>query len=126
MVKPIGSEHLRFENGVFKGLYTISAQKAREVYGESRLWEGVEHIIQDYTRVHPEEMAEQYIYNDITRTTNLNKYGSADSKAYRHALELPIGLHQVLGEYHPALFTDRAKLNKFMKKYPRLCACSSV
>ena len=124
MSKPIGSEHLRFEDGVFKGLYTISAQKAKEHYGLGKLWEGVDHIISDYMKVHPEEMREQIIYNKTTRDNNFNKYGSDANNAYRHAMELPIGLHNVLGEYHPELFTDRAKLNKLMKKYPALCACA--
>lgn len=124
MAKPIGSEHFKFENGVFKGLYTISAQKAKEHYGISKLWEGVDHIISDYMRVHPEEMKEQIIYNQTTKTNNFNKFGSDANNAYRHAMEMPIGLHNTLSEYHPELFTDRTKLNKLMKKYPALCACA--
>lgn len=118
------SEHLKFEDGVFKGLYTINAQKAREVYGNGKLWEGVEHIIRDYISIHPEEMKEQFLYNKVTKAGNFNKYGSATGNAYRHAMEMPVGLYNTLCEYHPELFTDRAKLNKLMKKYPALCACA--
>ena len=123
MNKPIGTEHWKVENGVFKGLYTISGAKAKEVYGEGKLWEGVEHIISDYIRVHPEEMKEQLVYNKITKDNNFNQFGSDVNNAYRHAMEIPVGLHTVLNEYHPQLFTDRKKLNLFMKKYPGLCAC---
>lgn len=105
-------------------MYTIDAQKAREQYGAGKLWEGVDHIVRDYMRLHPEEMKEQFLYNQVTKDTNFNKYGSATGNAYRHAMELPVGLHNVLAEYHPELFTDRAKLNKLMKKYPALCACA--
>ena len=124
MSQPIGSEHLRFENGVFRGLYTISAQKAKELYGVGKVWEGVDHIIKEYTALHPEEMKEQIAYNHVTKMNNLNKYGSNAEKVYRHAMEMPVGLHNVLSEYHPDLFTDRAKLNRLMKKYPALCACA--
>lgn len=124
MSKPIGQEHWKVEDGVFKGLYTISAQKAKDYYGLGRLWEGVDHIIKDYIKIHPEEMREQVLSNSLTKLGNHNKYGADLAKTYRHAMEIPIGLHNVLSEYHPELFTDRAKLNKLMKKYPALCACA--
>lgn len=124
MKNNIGTEHWKIENGRFKGLFTISGTKAREMYGTSKLWEGVEHIIRDYMHVHPEEMKEQIASNDLTKRNNFNKYGSDTTNAYRHAMEIPIGLHTVLNEYHPELFTDRTKLNKLMKKYPALCACA--
>lgn len=120
----MSSEHLRFEDGVFKGLYTIDAQKARELYGPGRVWEGVEQIITDYMRVHPEEMREQFLYNKVTKDTNRNIYGSDATKTFRHAMEMPVALYNVLSEYHPELFTDRSKLNKLMKKFPALCACA--
>lgn len=117
-------EHLKFDNeGNFKGLYTISADKAKEVY-KNRMWEGVDHIIKDYMRIHPKEMQEQIFYNKVTKDENFNKFGSDKTGTYRHAMELPIGLHNVLTEYEPDLFTNRTKLNKLMKKYPALCACA--
>jgi hypothetical protein len=124
MAKPIGTEHWNVVDGVFKGLYTISAEKAKEHYGVARLWDGVDHIIKDYIKIHPEEMREQLLSNHLTKTNNFNKYGADQAMTYRHAMEIPIGLHNVLSEYHPELFTDRAKLNKLMKKYPALCACA--
>lgn len=127
MHKPLGQEHWKFDDkGNFVGLYTISAEKAREMYGDSRWFDGVRHIIKDYYRVHPGELNFQAMQNDLTKSTNFNKYGATKDSGYRHALEIPAGLHAVLSEYHPELFTDRAKLHRLMKEFPALAACSVV
>lgn len=125
-MKPIGSEHLKFDDkGHLLGLYTISGEKARELYGESRFWEGVEHIVQDYMRVNPGEINFTREENKTYRQQNNNEFGSNQTGSFRHALSLPAGLFNSLIEYEPKFFSEKKYIHKFMKLYPVFRACET-
>lgn len=119
MQKQVGQEHwVLDEKGNFKGLFSLSGEKARQLYGQKDFWNGVDHIIRDYMQLHPQEIKEQRIENQLTRDSNFNEFGSNQSGSFRQALELPVGLYTVLFEYEESLLTNKKTLHEFMKRYP--------
>lgn len=127
MGKLIGQEHLVFDdNGKFKGLYSLSGAKAREIYGASRYWEGVDHILREYAQVHPGEIQEQRIENQLTKDNNFNQYASNESGSFRQALEVPVGLFTVLTEYDEQMFNNKKTLHEFMKRYPLFTTAKTI
>lgn len=121
----VGEQHIQLDGfGNIAGVYTIDAQKARAIYGQSRFWEGVTAILTEYTLLNPTEMEMTVIDNALTRQQNKNKTGSNMSGSVRHCLSLPIGLMNLLEEYEPTLFTNKKMRHQFMKQYPNLRACA--
>lgn len=118
MKKQIGQEHWVLDGaGNLKGLFTLSGSKAKELYGTRRYWEGVDHIVRDYARLHPQEVTEQRIENTLTKENNFNEFASNQSGSFRQALEIPVGLYNVLWEYDDQMFNNKKTLHEFMKRY---------
>jgi len=119
MHKQTGQEHWVLDDkGNLKGLYSLSGEKARNLHGAKNYWEGVDQIIREYAQVHPQEIKEQRIENQLTKDNNFNEYGSNQSGSFRQALELPVGLYNVLWEYDDQIFNNKKTLHTFMKRYP--------
>jgi hypothetical protein len=125
--KIVGQEHwVTDDKGNFKGLYSLSGEKAKNLYGTRKYWEAVDHIIRDYAQVHPEEIKEQRIENQLTKSTNFNEFASNESGSFRQALEIPVGLYNVLWEYDDQMFNNKKTLHEFMKRYPIFTTAKTI
>lgn len=119
--KAVGSEsHVYKEDGQLDGLYTIDGAKARQEFGQSRFWQGVDEIVRLYREINPNEMAAAD-YDNMDRKLNNNKStGANDSGSFREVLKLPAGLYYTLIDYEPKIFRDKKTRHQFMKRYPAL------
>jgi hypothetical protein len=127
MQKQSGQEHWVLDNkGNLKGLYALSGQKALDVYGKRDLWQAVDQIVRQYAQIHPNEIKEQRIENQLTRDNTFNEYASNQTGTFRQALEIPVGLFNVLFEYESTLFTNKKTLHEFMKRYPIFTTAKSI
>ena len=106
------------KKGNLKGLYSLSGTKAQEIYGKRDIWKAVDEIIRQYAMVHPNEIKEQRVENMLTKQNNFNDFASTESGSFRQALEIPVGLFNILVEYENTLFTNKKTLHTFMKRYP--------
>ncbi len=120
----MSTEHLTFNSdGSLKGLHRIDVEKCKKLYG---YWEGIDAIVQAYTKLHPQEMKQTVFENQMTRESNYDAFGAGRQKSIRHGLSLPGGLFHVLKEYDEELFKDSKKLQKFMRDYKGLRTCKEV
>lgn len=115
--------HVYKPDGSLAGLHSIDVEKAKKVYG---YWEGIDAIVQAYTLIHPQEMRQTVLENQVIRENNYNQFGAGKSKGIRHGLSIPPGLYNVLNEYDPEMFSDKRKLHTFMKNYKGLRTCKEV
>jgi hypothetical protein len=106
-------EHWNLKDGKFKGLYAIDPLKGRF----SDKWARIENAIQEYTKLHPQEMAEALLDVEYHRQAQINQYG-ASSSGIRHGAMLPPGLGFKLEIIDPELFTNRNNLHEFLKRFP--------
>lgn len=127
MAKEIGSEsHVYNKAGELEGLYLIDGKAARQAFGDSKFWEGVEEVVRLYTQINPGEIQAAIIENTNIRFENNNKFGSDSAGVFRQALNLPYGLHLALTDYEPTLFRNKKTRQAFMKRYPKLRSCETV
>lgn len=112
--------------GDVSGLWTIDGKKARDEFGDSRYWEGVDKIVDIYKDMHPVDYDAAIRENVDIRLGNHNQYGSNKAKSTRIALNLPYGLYLVLVEYDSRMFRDKKKRETFMKRFNALRACDTV
>lgn len=119
-----GEEHLvKDKSGALLGLYRLDVDKARQHYG---LWDGVEALVQEYVKLHPQEVALAVAENKQTKDIAYNKFSSTKGNAMRHSLSLPPGLMFKLEQFEPTLFTNRKTLHEFMRRYEGFRACQTV
>jgi hypothetical protein len=125
--KLIGEEHINFDQyGNVLGLYTIDAVKAREHYGKSRYWEGVDDLVRTYSRINLGEIAAVVKENTDVKQSAFNRFTSNNAGNFRQALTLPQGLYNLLETYDPTFFTNKKMLHEFMRLYPQLRACETL
>lgn len=125
--KVVGSEsHVYNDNGSLAGLYTIDGVKARQEFGNSRFWEGMDEMIRLYREINPGEM-EVSDYENMDRKVNAKRStGANESGSNREAINIPHGLYLVLTDYEPNIFKDKKLRTSFMKRYSFLRSCEVV
>lgn len=125
--KTIGTEAHKYDaQGNLEGLYTIDGKKARQTFGSSRFWEGVDEIVRLYKQINPSEFDLAQYENMNVKLNNKNEYGSNESKSFRMVLQLPHGLYLALTDYEQRIFRDKKMRETFMKRYPSLRSCETV
>lgn len=114
------------KQGQIDGLWTIDGKKARQEFGNSRFWEGVDEIVRLYKEINPAEWDANLRMNVDTRLNNNNEFGGNKGGSFRLALNIPHGLYLALTDYEPRIFRDKTKRTAFMKRFNELRACDTV
>jgi len=113
-------EHLKYDKGkMYVG--KVDTAKAMGV-GEHDYWGRVDHIIQEYARLHPQEVSEALDYCRWQRDNAYNDFGvnvEDSNSTMRLGIGLPNGLLIALMTFDPEfLENDGNKLSKFRKRFP--------
>lgn len=112
--------------GNLQGLWTIDGTKARQEFGDSRFWEGVDELVRLYREINPAEMDRADYENLDKKLNNKKDTGSSESGSMREAINIPHGLYLVLTDYEPRIFRDKKMRHAFMKRYPALRSVEKV
>jgi len=115
-------EHWKLkQDGQIAGVWGLDLSKAT---GDR--WDRIDQVIQEWTKIHPLEMAEHLrLVHEINKSMK-NDLGSTDSKSLRYGVEIPTGLGIQLNLLDPDLFTNKTLLHKFMKRYKGFTVCTRV
>ena len=118
------NEHLKInKDGILEGLYTIDTQKGSFTHLD--IWDKVDQIVEEYTRLHPQEMEIIVRENILISANNFNKFGSStkDGKIELHGhRRFPVGLLRTLETFAPELFDNKKNYHKLQKRFKGLCA----
>lgn len=90
------------------------------------MWDTIEGVVQDYTRLHPEEMRLFMAANKHARDTRLNQFGSSQSKSVRWGMSMPTGLDVLIKKYYPEVLSTKKTYTQFMRKFPGFRVCEVV
>ncbi len=90
------------------------------------MWDTIEGLIQDYTKLHPEEMRLFMKANAHARDTRLNQFGSSQSKSIRWGMSMPAGLDVLIKKYYPEVLSTKKTYLQFMRKFPGFRVCEIV
>lgn len=120
-------EHLRLDQGGnLKGLYKIDASKVTGI-GNHDYWGKIEHIIEEYVRLHPIEMQEAIDHNKMQKASSINEFGSDKTKQMRRTIGIPNGLLIAIMTFDPEFLENGGnKLLKFCKRFPGLSAVARI
>jgi hypothetical protein len=120
-------EHLVVgEGGNLKGLYTIDAKNVTGVAGHG-YWDKIEHLIEQYVKLHPLEMQEAIEHNKMQKSSSINEFGSDKNKYMRRTIGIPNGLLIAIMTFDPEFLENGGnKLLKFCKRFPGLSAVTRV
>lgn len=114
--------HLYNPDGSLRGLYVVKEGTTHKL----SIWDRIEEAIQDYAKIHPNEMQLQVIQNSYVRAGARNDFSAAKEKSLRWGASLPVGLMFRLQAIDPELFEDPLKFTKFIKRYKGLATCRKV
>lgn len=114
------------KGGDVEGMWLIDGKKAREEFGNTKYWQGVDKIIEIYKDLHPNEYEAAVLENVDTRLGNHNEFGSNKAKSTRLAINIPHNLYLVLVDYDPRMFRDKKTRENFMRRFNALRACDTV
>lgn len=126
MAKKQQVEHIVYQGDDIAGLYTIDGFEVRRVFGNKRFWEGMDEIMRLYKELHPHEIDVVSVDNAIQKDKNMNQYGSTQEGVHRLALQIPIGLLNIMKDYEPTIIKDNKLRHAVMKRYPFLRGCHTV
>ena len=87
------------------------------------MWDTIEGLIQDYTRVHPEEMKLFMKANIYNRQTRKNAFASTTNKSLRWGMSMPVGLDILIRRWYPEVFNTKKSYHTFMRKFPGFRVC---
>lgn len=120
----LASEHWRLNNkGQLAGVWHINAEKAEGV----DIWQKIDRVINEYTKIHPNEMRMLVLENKFISDTRKNDYASSGGTAkLRWGASIPPGLFFKLQIIEPTLFENRRLFNRFLKRYKGLRICKKV
>lgn len=119
--KVAGTEsHVYNAQGDLDGLWLIDGAKARQEYGNSKFWEGMDEVIRLYREINPNEMDRADYENIDKKLKNTKKTGASKTGSMREAINIPYGLYLVLIDYEPRIFRDKKLRTAFMKRYSAL------
>ena len=132
-VKPVQTCNMKKDKAItydhtgdISGMWTIDGKKAREEFGDSRYWEGVDEIVRLFKELHPAEYDATITATVKERLNNNNEYGSNKGNSFRKALEIPHGLYLALTDYDQRIFRNKKTRTEFMKRFNELRACDTV
>lgn len=104
------NEHLR-------GTHFFVA-RADEMSGSSEediKWKVITALVEDYSKIHPQEIREIIEENKKTNSTFLSAFNRTELRA---AFRCPPGLIRVIERRFPNLFTDKDNVHQFMRRFP--------
>lgn len=109
-------EHWKLNNdGSLAGVYGLDLTKVSgSIWGPTGL---LTQVIENWTRLHPVEMATHLRDVHNVSLDQKNKFASAKS-GLRYGCSVPSGLGMMLEIVEPELFKNKRLLHKFMKEYP--------
>lgn len=90
------------------------------------MWDVVEGLIQDYTKLHPEEMRLVLESNKYIRSTRRNRLASSKSGSMRWGMSIPAGLDILIRKYYPEVLSEKKRYHQFMRKFPGFRICEVV
>jgi len=118
----LNTEHLRFNNGGLAGLYRLDTSKVTGI----DLWAKLDMVINEYVKIHPNEMKMLVYENKAIGNSRMNSLASNKNKTVRWGASLPPALMFKLEEVEPMLFSSKKLFNSFLKRYKGLRICQSV
>ena len=120
-------EHLALDKGGnLRGLYKVNSKAATGV-GTHDYWGKIEHIIEEYVRIHPLEMQETLEYNKRQKSSSINEFGSDKNKYMRRTIGVPNGLLIAIMTFDPEFLENGGnKLLKFCKRFPGLSSVARI
>lgn len=90
------------------------------------MWDTIEGLIQDYTRLHPEEMKMFMKANAYCRATRKNSLASSPSKSLRWGMSMPVGLDILIRKWYPEVLSTKKTYHQFMRRFPGFRVCELV
>lgn len=84
---------------------------------EDLQWKIVEQLVNDYMKVHPQEMRDILIENKALRESMANEHGSS-KEGIRWGFRLPPGLVRTIERRFSGIFTEKRNIHKFMERFP--------
>ncbi len=82
------------------------------------IWDIIEELISDYTKLHPQEVRDILDGNKEERAARRTATGASEQGSLRFALSLPVGLHFLLKKHIPEFSsTDPKQRLKFVRKF---------
>ena len=84
---------------------------------EDIMWKTIDQLMNDYMKVHPQEMRAILIENKALRESMTNDHASS-KEGMRWGFRLPPGLVRLIERRFREIFTDRRNVHKFMARYP--------
>lgn len=90
------------------------------------VWDMVESLIQNYTKLHPEEMQTFMEENKKKRHLVRDKFGGSKGGSMRWGMDMPVGLDILIKKHAPGFLENKDNFRKFMKKFPGFTICEVV
>jgi hypothetical protein len=110
------------QDGDVSGLYNLNPLA---ITGGS-LWDKVKVLVEEYTRLHPQEMQLHIMETKAISESRRNATASSKDKSIRWGCSIPVGLMFKLEVLAPDLFSDKKNYYGFLKRYPGFRICKSV
>lgn len=98
--------------GQLQGVWGLNLEKI----GSGDIWDKIDRVIVEWTKLHPIEMAEHLLF--VKELSAMQKKDTASSDSgLRYGVEIPTGLGIQLNIVAPEIFTNKPLLHKFMRRY---------
>jgi hypothetical protein len=90
----------------------ITPDKAQDMWGV------IEGLVQDYIRIHPQEVREVIEAVKVLRRETRSDTGATKNKSLRYGMCLPLGLELIIKRHYPEVFSEKRKFHKLMRLFP--------
>jgi hypothetical protein len=117
------NEHWKLDKtGQIAGVWGLDLSKMGRASDD---WDRIDQVITEWAKIHPLEMAEHIRLVHELNSMQDNDLGSG-KEGLRYGAEVPTGLGIQLQLVLPDLFTNKALLHKFMKRYKGFTVATRV
>lgn len=90
------------------------------------MWDTIEGLVQDYAKLHPEEMRLFMEANKYIRETRRDKFARSKGGSMRWGMSMPSGLDILIKKYYPEVLSEKKTYLQFMRKFPGFRVCEVV